>query len=184
MLELPAALSILLVGLLVPLLTLATIGIRVSFLNAAAQEAAHAASRANVFENSNPQPGDLPDAKTVARNQAQATVQALGGGGIAIDSGSGVNTTILISKITNPNPFEQPTGGVTASDHMLRSVDIANNVYSVRVTVTAKIDPIFKFPRIFGDIPGLTGPFAVSAVGQEMVEHPQSLQQRGGVGGG
>lgn len=175
--EMPAAIWVLFICLLFPLLILVTTTIRASFLSACAKDAAHAAAKAKIFENSNGQPGDPPDAITTAVNQAQATAQALGGSAITIEPGD-VKTEIVTSTLASP-----PT--VTYSSQPLQpgQLDVVNNVYAIQVTVTGNVQPLVTFPKVLGDVPGLTGPIKMNAVAREMVENPQMLLAPSGGGG-
>ncbi len=176
MAELPAAMWLLFVALLFPLMILAITSIRASFMGVCAKDAAHAASKAKVFQNANAQPGDPPDAVTLAVTTAQATAQGLGG--ITIDS-QDVKTRIVISTLGSPPQVSFSDDSLAAN-----SIDTVNNVYSVQVLVTGKAEPIIKFPDFFGSIPGLTKPLTMTAVGREIVENPQMLVQPSGGGGG
>jgi hypothetical protein len=176
--EMPAAIWVLFVCLLFPLLILVTTTIRASFLSACAKDAAHAAAKAKIFENSNAQPGDPPDAITMAVNQAQATAQALGGSAITIEPGD-VKTEIVTSTLASP-----PTVSFSSQPLQPGQLDAVNNVYAIQVTVTGNVQPLVTFPKVLGDVPGLTGPIKMNAVAREMVENPQMLLAPSGGGGG
>src|SRR5215471_654416 len=133
--ELPAALWILLVGLLVPMIILAMLSLKASFFNTVAKDAAHNASRAKIFKYpSDPPPGSPKDAVTIARDTAMAAAQALG---VKIDSADNIKTVIVETELAPPYTS-------TVHEDMLATVSPSDHLYSVRVTVQGSVEPLLR----------------------------------------
>lgn len=164
MAELPLAIWVLFIAITMPLIDLATISLRSTFLVAAAHEAAHAASRAKSFRT--PVDGNSPSAE----NMAASTV-AESAGKFSEVSVSSVVTSIVITNIATETTESQTTP-------LTQPADTNNNTYTIRVVVTGRVNPLFTFNNsLFGHIPGLTGPITLSSAAEVLCEYPQGLNQ-------
>src|SRR5579885_2220790 len=140
--ELPAAMWIMFVMVFVPMLVLASLVLKVAFFNTVAKDAAHAASRAKIFQYSgNPPAGSPPDSVTSAYTTALAAANALG---ITIATPADVQTVIVANKISDPNVSTVYTGML--ANGTLDTTSATGNVYSIRVTVQGQLSPLIPFP--------------------------------------
>ena len=162
--EVAPVLWFLLLMLTFPLLNLATVGLRYTFLLGASRDAVQAASVAKTFlvdlDSSNPSAVDAA--------QAIATQECADFKGIHLTN---VTTNLVI---TNLN-----TNAVTIQSTPLSGpADTANFFYQVQVITTAKVDPFLTYRgAIFGNIPALTGPATFSLASQQMCENPTNMNQ-------
>jgi hypothetical protein len=166
--ELPLALWILMVCVAFPLIMLATITLRTTFLDAVAKDAAHAAAKAYTFEA----PGEdgKPSAIQLAETAAGETASKFSG--ITVTS---IVTKIAIKDSSNPSStVEVRTTKLGESD----IIDTSKYVYSAQVEVSGEVQPLLTYNLpILGDVPGLTKPLTLTKVGLEMFENAQGLRQ-------
>ncbi|HEY9714456.1 MAG TPA: hypothetical protein V6C72_13375 [Chroococcales cyanobacterium] len=162
-LDIPFALWILILGIFMPLICFATIGLRYTFFMNAANQAAHAASHAKSFEQ------DFPpnmSSQTIAREIAQKACQAFAG--IKLNS---VTTYIVITPVAaGSSPSQQASKLSTPADE-------ENNLYQIQVRLSGEINPFIPLPTgVFGyKIPGLTNPYPVDLFAKEPSENTQGL---------
>lgn len=159
--ELPFALWIVLLGLVMPLIILATIGMRYTFLLNAAKEAVHAAAQAKSFQQDYP-----PDlcAQTVAQKTAKMCCQ--GFSGVTLNT---VTTSIVITPVSGTPSTQTTKLAAPASED--------GNVYQIQVQLDGAISPLVSLPGgVFGlSVPGLTQPYPITTFAKEMSENPQGL---------
>lgn len=163
--DMPAVLWVLFVLILYPLIDLATVGMRYTFMLTASREAAMAASRAKTYF------ADASGTDKSARNAAAAaaaeTAQRFTGLNITNTTTSILVTDLATNSVTR---FNAPIP--------ISSIDTANNLYAYEVTVTGQVRPLLVFNGpVFGNIPGLTGPMNVAITSQKMCENTQGLSQ-------
>ncbi len=165
MAELPVALWVLFVVLTLPLIDLATIGIRTTFLVAAAHDAAHAAARAKSFSVA--VDANDPSAQEAASAAAAEDLRSF----TEITTGA-ITTNIVITDISTGNTTRQATP-------LKNPADINTNTYSVEVVVSAKVDPLINFSAggLLPVVPGLSAPMTIVCAAQEFSEYPQGLNQ-------
>src|SRR4030095_10768774 len=99
--EFPVAIWLLFMGLFFPLLMLAIITFRANFLNLVAKEAAHAASKAQTFQDGTV---DKPQAIELAKTTANQAASRFSG--LAINN---IKTMIVITDVTTQNITKQET---------------------------------------------------------------------------
>lgn len=153
LLELPIAIWLSVLALFLPLLDLSLLGLRVGTLHTAARNGAREAGRAASFTEA-------------AEKASSKVVESLnaGFGGNTLES---VTTAVVATPIDGGEP-SRSTGPIAA--------DPDNFVYQIEVLVKGTAAPLVAITW-FGDIPGLSGPFPVSVVCTEMVEHPKGLSK-------
>lgn len=158
------ALWILLMGLMFPLINLATVTIRANVFTTIAQDAARDAGKAKTFfaPLSGSQPSAVGAATTAASNVAARF------SGITISS---VNTYICTTAVS--------TGIVSKQSTALTSpANTTSNLYQIEVRVVGQAYPLMSFSQsMFGQIPGLTGPVNITSVARVYAENPQGLNQ-------
>lgn len=165
--DLVAALFVFILLLLLPLIDLATIALRVTFVHMAARNAARSAGRASTYEADSKE-GE-PSAKRIATSMALASRDA-GLAGVEINPGN-VMVSIIGSPLkTTVNPIRQTT--------VLKSVELHDYLYQVEVKVSGQVQPLVIMSKdMFGSIPGLTTPIPITACYREMCEHPGGLSK-------
>lgn len=151
--ELPISIWFAVLVLFLPLLDLSLLGLRVGTLHAAARNGAREAGRAATFT----------EAAQLASNKV---IQSL-------NAGFGGNT---ITKVTTAIVATPIDGGDPTRSTAPIAADPDNFIYQIEVLVQGTAAPLLEV-SCFGDIPGLSGPFPVSVVSTEMVEHPQGLSK-------
>ncbi len=162
--DLPSTLWVLLILITFPLLDLATVSLRYTFLVASARDAAHEAARAKSFL-SNSSSSDLSSTNMAVQ---QANQTAAGFSGIQINN---VNTSIVISNLATGTVSKQSTP-------LTQAPDTSQNLYLIEVVVAGQANPLIQYSGVFfGNIPGLTQPMNVTVASQEMCENPQGLTQ-------
>lgn len=163
MMEGPMAIWLIFVFLFIPFLNLGMSTLRTSFLNTAAKEAVHHASRAKTFESS-VESGQ--SAKAIAEIVARDAASKFGGLNL-----TGVETAILATDI-NTNAV------VRSTSKLATAADTSKNLYQLEVKVNADVAPFIAFNLPFmGPIPGLTSPFPLVVTAREMVEDPDGLNK-------
>ncbi len=165
MAEVPLALYILIFFVAIPMLNLATIAVRATFLYLTAHVAAVEAARTKNFETNS---SDQLSAKNLAYQQALTTSALFNG--ITLDS---VAASILITDI---NSMVQTR---TASK-LPAPADVSRYAYQIEVRVNGTVQPIIKFnaPSVnFLNVPGLTAPLSLTFADRQMCENPQGLSK-------
>lgn len=162
--DLVCTLSVLFLLLFLPLLDLAVVCMKVTFVHSAARNAARVAGRAHSFN----EPVDKnPAALGIARDIVEAT-RSGSLSGVEITS-SDVKVSIVGSPLdTSVPPIYQ--------SQPLKEVDAKKYLYQVEVEVKGRVTPLVTLSKsIFGSVPGLTEPIPVLACYREMAEHPSGL---------
>jgi hypothetical protein len=163
--DMPAVLWVLFVLILFPLINLATVGLRYTFMLTTSREAAMSASRASTFY------ADASASDKSARNSAVAMANSTAGrfNGLVVTN---TTTNLLVTDLSTNNVTRYSTP-IPAS-----SIDTVNNLYSYEVTVTGTVMPLVRYRGpVFGNISGLTGPMNVAITSQKMCENTQGLSQ-------
>jgi hypothetical protein len=154
--ELPMAMWILFIGLLFPLVILASMGYRTSILYFAADSAARKAAKAPTYTDA------------VSRVSTALTTNLATFTGISAAS----PTISVLSK-----PITGGASKITKGKLAPGSVDTSKNLYFVITTVDADLDPLVKFNSLWmgNSIPGLTGPFHLQLSLESYCENPNGL---------
>lgn len=164
MVDTPITLWILLFLFVFPMIDLASIGIRYTFLLAAAREAVHQAARAKSFRT-NIDAGNL-SAMNISRDEANRVAEKFSE--VGIDS---VSTNIVITDIITQTVSRR-------SLPLTAPADTANNLYEIEIVVQGRINPLITFNTgALPGIPGLSVPMPVTIAAREFCEFPQGLNQ-------
>lgn len=162
--DLVCTLSVLFLLLFLPLLDLAVICMKVTFVHAAARNAARVAGRANSFDafiDNN------PSASSLAKEIVAATKSA---------SLSGVDIEPSDVKVSIIGAPLDPALLPIYQSQPLKEVDSKKYLYQVEVEVKGRVTPLVSLSKeLFGSVPGLTEPIPVVACYREMAEHPSGL---------
>lgn len=162
--EMPIVLFIFVLGLLLPLIDLSCIALRSSFVHTAARMSLQSAARAKSFASASAD-GEA-SALQIAANIAE-TVQANGLSGFTLEK-----TELAIIGV----PIKAGAQPIYVLNAPLDKVQKSDYVYQLEVRVAGKIAPLLKLnSEIFGDVPGLTTDFPVSAKYKQFAEHPNGL---------
>lgn len=167
MAEMPAALWLLVVGFLIPLIGLASYGYRAILFYFGVRDACYTAARARSYTNGY-NAAILP---TTGRLYTIAQAWT----GISVVSGS--PHLFIIEHPLVPGP------DVVKSDNAPMPVnpgpDIQNNIYFLRLAAVGSIEPLLRTNWVlFGmTIPGLNAPYELKMGYQVYVENPQGLTQ-------
>ena len=163
--ELPAVLIVLFMFLTFPLLDLATVTLRYTYLTSMSRDAAHEAAKAKSFlvDSSPTQPSATNAAQTwinMVKNNFQ---------GVVVDT---LTTNIVITDIGTQTVTRQTLP-------LAAPADTAQNLYAIETVVTGRCFPIINFggSKWFPAVPGLSGPMSVTVSSQEMCENTQGLTQ-------
>ncbi len=151
---------------LVPLLDLATIGLRAMSVCAATRDAALAAGRAQTFQKDlEPETGKL-SAKNTARRQIERNL-ANCLGPVHIDR-------IAVSLVATP----LGEGEAVTQESPIAEPDAQSHVYQIEVTTSGHVQPLLLLSKdLFGDVPGLTTVFPVTFTSREFAEHVAGLSR-------
>ena len=163
--EIPVVLFFFLICLLFPMIDLAVIAYRTSYIHSAAHNAAHSAARAQTFKE-NGDKGEL-SAINIAKRDALAT-KTQGAGGVNF-SENDVKVTIIGTPIKVGKPAIRSTAPL---------VDISTKDYmfQLEVTVNGEVEPLVVLSEnFFGKVPGLTVPMPLQSTYKEFCEHPAGL---------
>ncbi len=154
--ELPLALTIMFLCLLMPLIDLATMTLRGTFVFSAALQAAHTAARANTYTQ----------ARTLASEQVAKVGRAISG--VQIKQ---IRATIIESPRSSPSRFKTYTQALPDDAAM------ADKLYQLEIAVDAEIDPLVHVQLPFSDaqVRGLNAPFPISVSSRRFVENPDGL---------
>jgi hypothetical protein len=161
--ELGPALFMILIIMIFPLATLASLGIRYTFLFYAARNAVREASRCTQF-SANQSAYQL---SAVNRANQMMNTWAAGFNGL-----TGINTVTYI-QVCNVG-----TGAMTTYFTPIPTgvpIDTTNNVYNIVCRVTGNVAPLFPASNWF-NIQGLTAPFPVQILCAAMAEKPSGLK--------
>lgn len=158
MADTPITLWLLFLGLTFPLMDLASVTMRYTFLLAAARDGAFAGSREQSFT--------LADAAMKAKiNQTAASFT-----GITINN---IATNIVITNIG--------TKAVTRQSVKLAApANTSTNLYQIEAQVQGTIEPFINMGglnSIVPNVPGVTAPVTTSVTCREYFENPQGLNQ-------
>jgi hypothetical protein len=157
--ELPFVLWVFFFVLFFPMINLATMFIRLTFLYGATHSACISAARARSFLN--PINSD-PTAITLAQDGANGFVAAF--------TGIHVLTIDTVIVITNINTLKQ----TISTTPLTTPPDVTNFTYQVQVTINGATDPLFQVPS-FLPISGLNQPMYLTLTDRQYFENPQGL---------
>ena len=161
--DLVCTLSVLFLLLFLPLLDLAVICMKVTFVHSAARNAARVAGRSNSFNNSI----DSPSASGVAKGMVEASRSA-SLSGVEIDP-----TDVKVSIVGSPLDPKLPA---IYQSQPLKEVDSKKYLYQIEVEVKGRVTPLVTLSKeMFGSVPGLTESIPIVACYREMAEHPSGL---------
>lgn len=147
-----------------PLIMFGTLAVRWAFFYNAARLAATQASQCKSFMTN--YSSSQPSAVNVANQVATQSIS--GFSGITMTN---ITTSIAICPLSGSSVTRQTTA-------LAKPADTNTNSYNVEVLLTGKISPLIAAPnKIFGSIPGLTGPITTSARSSVYFENPQGLNQ-------
>jgi len=162
--DLPAVLWVMFVLILYPLLDLAAVAMRYTFMLTTSREAVMSASRAKTFY------ADASASDQSARNWANSTAAATASKftGVKINS---VTTNLLVTNLATNTVQRYSTPLPTPAD-------TSDALYTYEVTVIGTVMPLvaYKGP-LWANVPGLTGPMFVSITSEKMCENTQGLNQ-------
>jgi Flp pilus assembly protein TadG len=158
MADTPIALWLLFLGLMFPLMDLASITMRYTFLLAAARDGAFAGSREQTFT--------LADAALKAKiNQTAASFT-----GITVNN---ITTNVVTTNISSKAVTRQPT-------KLAAPANPTTNLYQIEAQVQGTIEPFINMggiTSIVPNVPGVTAPVTTSVTCREYFENPQGLNQ-------
>jgi hypothetical protein len=159
MAELPVVIWGIFFVFLLPLINVATLGMRLTFLYAAAHNACIASARARTYLTST-------DAHPPAVQLAQT------GANLVVNGFPGIHITSLTPKIiiTDVNTQAQ----TTVSGPLTTAPDTSNFTYQIQITLNGTIDPFINvyFPT---NVPGLNQPLALTFSEAQFFENPSGL---------
>ena len=164
--ELPGVLFVLFMLLVFPLLNLATVTLRYTYLLEAARDAAHLAAQAKTFLVN----ADSNNQSAVNTAQSRINLTADSYTGVTFNS---VITRIRITNIANHTVTTQTTPLATPADTNV-------NYYAIEVVINGSCQPLLSYTDGLGNffnIPGLTSPMTYTVSSQEMCENTQGLTQ-------
>lgn len=170
--EYPVVLLVLFIVLMVPMLNIATIGIRAYFVRSAVLEAVHSAGNCPSFLTNT----DAPPNGESAVNRVDRILAAFKNGFRGISFPTPATIEILV----------QPINGTTEPAHIgNRAVlpinqppDEEKNQYYVEVTQSSLVEPLISFSgSFFPSIPGMSSPMPLTFSGRQLVERPEGLDQ-------
>lgn len=164
MAELPLTMWFLFILITLPMINLAIVSLRSTFILAAAHDAAHAASRCKTFKTA--LNGSTPSATEAATQKVTDVVSHF----------TGVKVSTVVTKIVVTNVDSSAT--TRSTDPLKTTPDTNSNTYSTEVIVTGTVDPLLYYQGDhFGSVPGLSAPITMSCAAQEFCEYPQGLTQ-------
>lgn len=164
LLELPIAIWLIFVMLLMPMLSMATMGLRYAILNVVVANAAQAAARAKTFE------AVSSDGKPPATQVAPDTMAR------EIGKFSGMSVqSVAVGIVQTPVNSGAPT---RTTAKLAQPADTSRNIYQIETSVRGQIQPLFLItPALIGNVPGVSAPLPVTFVAREMAENPQGLNK-------
>lgn len=168
MIEMPVAIFILLIAVAFPLWDLATLGIGTSAVHSACRVAAVAAAKEPGFNNDVTVNGQtyLSVIKT-----AKQVASGLSTSGVSMPE-----SNITVSAWQIPLALDPNSGAAQPPQPFAAPVDLAKYIYQIKVNVTGSVQPLITLDKkLFGDVPGLTGPLVVNAQSMAIYETPKGL---------
>ena len=165
--ELPTAISVFILLLVMPLVDLSTIALRATYIHSAARNAAHYGSRAKTFL----QNGDKGELSVVnkAKQMALATKQS-GFAGVNFDA-----SNVKVSIIGSPLKAKLPA---LRQDTPVKEPSQEDYLYQIEVTVAGKVEPLVRLSKdLFGSVPGLTEDMPVVATYSAFCEEAKGLSK-------
>lgn len=161
--ELGPALFLVFIILIFPMGTLASIGLRYSFLIMTVRGAAREAAKCKQFQ------ADANAYQISAKNASAQTVARY------LQRFGGINVT---NNRTYIQIYNKTSQNITFSDVPLNTIDEQANVYNIGVALTAQVEPLFRNSSAkWGTVPGLTAPFPITAVAAAVAENPSGLNK-------
>lgn len=158
------ALFILVVSVFFPLTNLVSLTTRTALINNAVQQTAAVAARCKTFDTSI-STSELSSKATATSTFNSLTTQI---GGFQPTS---VQTSIIVTDIANGSSTVRTT-------RLSAPADTNVNVYAIRVTATGSVSPLISCSSsLFGNVPGLTGPFTITSTASSYSECTQGLNQ-------
>lgn len=158
MADTPMALWLLFLGLTFPLIDLATVTMRYTFVLAAARDGVFAGSRENTY--------------TLAKNAVSTAVINTSKSFTGIKNVTTSNVNIVITDKASKTVSRQPS--------KLTAPATSANIYQIEAVVDADIDPFINMQGVGGilpSVPGITTPAHTTVVCREYFENPQGLNQ-------
>ncbi len=160
----PLALWILFVLITIPMIDLAAVMIRYTFLVAASRDAASAASKAKSFL------ADISSTEKSAVNLAVTTANRTASSFAEVTINQ-VNTRIVITDLASLAVSRRNAPLASPADTDL-------NLYEIETLVDGQVNPLIPFTSgLLPGVPGLSAPIRVSVVSRQFVENPQGLNQ-------
>ena len=165
--EFPVVLIGFLLCLLMPMIDLAFIAFRTSFVHTAAHNAAQSAGRAKTF-SANGANGEL-SAINIAKRDAIA-VKNNGAGGVNF-----ADTDVIVNIVGTPLKTGKPE---IRQNTPLTAIDTKDYLFQIEVTVNGQVQPLVTLSdSFFGQVPGLTAPMPIQASYKQFCEHPGGLSK-------
>ncbi len=164
-----------------PIMNYATLGVRAFFLWFAANQAVMAASKAKTYYQTVYVPVNPPNtafygAFTTAQSRATAIKNAFSG--ITwTQTSSNPNVEIILEPINTSGTLTSQTYSLASGTAPLglgHAPDPSQYVVSCRVVIQGKISPLIAVP--WCNIPGLSGPIALTVASQAQYENVSGLQ--------
>lgn len=163
MVELPIGIIISIAIMFLPMLSLATLSLRLTLLNVAVQSAVQSAAKTVTYEQDTP--AGL-SAKNIAQQKFATQVAATNG-----LSGSTLDVHMLIVN-------RQSAQVVRQSSKLQTPADTFHFVYEIEATGFSQVQPLIAGNRqFFGDLPGFTVPLTLKCTARQLVENPQGLDK-------
>lgn len=163
--ELPSAISVFVLLLVMPMVDLSTIALRSTYIHSAARNGASYGARAKTFLVN----GDKGELSVVnkAKQIAIATKQS-GFHGVKFDT-----TDVKVAIVGAPLKAKLPP---VRQSTPVKEPSPDDYLYQVEVTVNGKVEPLVKLSKdLFGSVPGLTEDFPVVATYSAFCEEPRGL---------
>lgn len=163
MVELPIGIIIAIAIMFLPMLSLATLSLRLTLLNVAVQSAVQSAAKAVTYEQDTP--AGL-SAKNIAQEKFATQVSATNG-----LSGSTLDVHMLVVNRQSAQITRQVPKLATPADTF-------RFVYQIEATGFSQVQPLISGNReFFGDLPGFTVPLTLKCTARQLVENPQGLDK-------
>ncbi len=158
------ALFIMVISVFFPLTNLVTLAMKTALVNNAVQQTAAAAARCKTYDVS------ISGSELSSKSKASSTFSSLATQVGGFQSAS-VQTYIIITNIAS--------GASTVQTARLSApADTNINVYAIRVVASGTIKPFVACgASLFGNVPGLTTPMAITSAASSYSECTQGLNQ-------
>lgn len=161
--DIPVGLTIVLVVLFIPLISLASLTLRSTILNAVMRDAAHHAAKARTFSRP-------------SENERSATTAAESALRSSLSSFPGLSLTNIDVDIIASSQTAQQT--IRFEDKLPAAADTSQFIYLIDVTATAEITPLIQADeRLLGAIPGVTTPMSLTVSATQIAEHTEGLNE-------